>query len=49
MVYDNPSAQYIVNIQDGALESLRGSGFELVVHPCDSRRDPNTSMACVAS
>jgi LacI family transcriptional regulator len=39
MVYDNPSAQYIVNMQNGALESLRGSGFELVVHPCDSRRD----------
>jgi len=37
MVYDNPNAQYIVNIQNGALDCLRGSGFELVVHPCDSR------------
>ncbi|HET7845086.1 MAG TPA: LacI family DNA-binding transcriptional regulator [Xanthomonadales bacterium] len=37
MVYDNPNAQYIVNMQNGALESLRGSGYELVVHPCDSR------------
>jgi LacI family transcriptional regulator len=35
LVYDNPNAQYIVNIQDGALDALRGSGFELVVHPCD--------------
>ena len=37
MVYDNPSTQYIVNVQYGALDALRDSGFELVVHPCDSR------------
>lgn len=37
LIYDNPNAQYIVNIQDGALEALRGSGFELVVHPCDRK------------
>jgi LacI family transcriptional regulator len=37
MVYDNPTAQYIVNMQYGALDALRDSGFELVVHPCDSR------------
>jgi LacI family transcriptional regulator len=35
LVYDNPNAQFIVNIQEGALDALRGSGFELVVHPCD--------------
>src|SRR6201996_5376103 len=35
LVYDNPNAQYIVNSQEGALDALRGSGFELVVHPCD--------------
>src|SRR5690349_2281448 len=35
LVYDNPNAQYIVNTQEGALDALRGSGFELVVHPCD--------------
>lgn len=40
MVYDNPTAQFIVNMQYGALDTLRGSGFELVVHPCDSR-SPN--------
>ena len=39
MVYDNPTAQFIVDIQYGALDHLRDSGFELVVHPCDSR-DP---------
>ena len=37
MVYDNPTAQYIVDMQYGALDALRGSSFELVVHPCDSR------------
>ena len=39
LIYDNPNAQYIVNIQDGALDALRGSGFELVVHPCDLRSE----------
>lgn len=39
LVYDNPNAQYIVNIQDGALDALRDSGFELVVHPCDRKSE----------
>lgn len=39
MIYDNPNPQYIVNMQQGLLEGLRGSGFELLVHPCD-RQDP---------
>lgn len=38
LVFDNPTAQYIVNMQYGALDALRGSGFELVVHPCDSKQ-----------
>jgi LacI family transcriptional regulator len=37
MVYDNPTAQYVVDMQYGALDALRGSAFELVVHPCDTR------------
>ncbi|RXR06327.1 LacI family DNA-binding transcriptional regulator [Pseudoxanthomonas composti] len=37
MVYDNPTAQYIVDMQYGALDALRGTSFELVVHPCDTR------------
>ncbi|MGH8031847.1 MAG: LacI family DNA-binding transcriptional regulator [Luteimonas sp.] len=36
MVYDNPTAQFIVNMQYGALDAIRDSAFELVVHPCDS-------------
>lgn len=39
LVYDNPTAQFIVNMQYGALDALRDSGYELVVHPCDSSRD----------
>src|SRR5690606_33173504 len=37
MIYDNPTAQYIVDFQYGALDAMRNSGFDLVVHPCDSR------------
>lgn len=35
LVYDNPNAQYIVNMMEGALDGLRDSEYELVVHPCD--------------
>lgn len=34
LVYDNPNPQYVVNMQLGMLDAMRGSGFELVVHPC---------------
>ncbi len=35
MVYDNPSPQYIVNVQQGVLDALRGTSFELVIRPSD--------------
>lgn len=35
LVYDNPNAPYVINIQEGALAALRSKGYELVVHPCD--------------
>ncbi|HEU4602480.1 MAG TPA: LacI family DNA-binding transcriptional regulator, partial [Steroidobacteraceae bacterium] len=35
LIYDNPNAPYIINIQEGALAALRRQGYELVVHPCD--------------
>ena len=35
LVYDNPNPQYVVNMQLGLLDGMRGSSFELVVHPCD--------------
>src|ERR1700760_3293514 len=34
LVYDNPNPQYVVNMQLGLLDGMKGSGFELVVHPC---------------
>ena len=37
MIYDNPNPQYVVNMQQGILDGLKGSGYELVVHPCDRR------------
>lgn len=35
MIYDNPSPQYIVNLQQGILEAMKGTSFELVIRPCD--------------
>lgn len=34
LIYDNPSPQYVIDMQQGILNGVRGSGFELVVHPC---------------
>lgn len=39
LVYDNPNAPYVINIQEGALAALRRMGYELVVHPCDRGSD----------
>lgn len=39
LIYDNPSPTYVVNMQQGVLDALKGSGLELVVHPC-SRNAP---------
>lgn len=35
MIYDNPSPQYVVNLQRGILSSLQDTGFQLVLHPID--------------
>lgn len=35
MIYDNPSPNYVVNMQQGVLDAVRDSGLELVVHPCN--------------
>lgn len=39
LIYDNPNPQYVVNVQLGILDGLRGTGFELVVHPCDRKSE----------
>lgn len=35
LIYDNPNPQYVVNMQLGLLDAMRGSPYELVVHPCN--------------
>lgn len=35
MIYDNPSPQYVVNMQRGILDTLQETSFQLVLHPCD--------------
>ena len=39
MIYDNPSPNYVVNMQQGVLDAVRGAGLELVVHPCNRSSD----------
>lgn len=34
-VYDNPSPQYVVNMQRGILDALVGTSLQLVLQPCD--------------
>ncbi len=40
MIYDNPTPQYIVNMQQGILDAMKGTSFELVIRPCN-RQDPH--------
>lgn len=40
LIYDNPSASYLINVQDGALLSSRAAGYDLIIHPC-VYKDPN--------
>ncbi len=40
LVYDNPSPQYIANIQRGVLKALEGTRYQLVLRPCD-RAEPD--------
>ncbi len=37
LLYDNPSASYVIDVQSGVLEECRGAGFDLIIHPCDYR------------
>lgn len=39
MIYDNPSPNYVVNMQQGVLDAVRASGLELLVHPCNRAED----------
>ena len=39
LVYDNPSPQYVVNMQRGILDTLGDTAFQLVLRPCDRGED----------
>lgn len=39
LLYDNPSPNYIANIQKGAIDACRDSGYHLVVEPLNMRED----------
>lgn len=45
MIYDNPDALYINDVQRGVLSVCREFGYELVVHPCDMHSDTLTEEA----
>ena len=35
LIYDNPNPQYVVTTQEGVLNVLKSTEYELLVHPCD--------------
>ncbi|HYC94630.1 MAG TPA: LacI family DNA-binding transcriptional regulator [Sphingomicrobium sp.] len=35
LIHDNPNAQMVLNMQQGILEALHGTEFEMIVHPVD--------------
>ena len=35
LIYQNPSANYVVDLQHGALERCHTRGYRLLVHPCE--------------
>jgi LacI family transcriptional regulator len=38
LLYDNPSASYITNVQAGVLAVCRQASYDLLIHPCDYRQ-----------
>jgi len=36
LVYDNPNAHYVIDMQNGVLSACRERGFGLQIYPCDS-------------
>ncbi len=36
-IYDNPNSHYVIELQKGILAECGERGYELVIHPCDSR------------
>lgn len=38
-VYDNPNSHYVIEMQNGIISQCREKGFELVIHPTDSKSE----------
>jgi len=38
-IYDNPNAYYIIDMQNGILSACKKQGFELLIHPCNSKSE----------
>lgn len=36
-IYDNPNAYYVIDMQNGILDTCREYNYELLIHPCDAR------------
>lgn len=43
LVYDNPNAEYVAEMQLGVLDVTLAAGYELIAHPCDFRSEQLTS------
>lgn len=39
LLYDNPSASYVANVQRGVIDMTRERGYDLLIHPCNYK-DP---------
>jgi LacI family transcriptional regulator len=46
LVYDNPSAAYLVRVQQAASQCAQERGMRLLYHPCD-HRDPQLASALI--
>jgi LacI family transcriptional regulator len=38
-IYDNPNSNYVIDMQKGILHECHKQGYELIIHPCDSKAD----------
>ena len=48
LMYDNPSASYLINVQNGALHTSRAEGYDVVIYPC-SYQDPSLVSSITVS
>ncbi len=40
LLYDNPSANYVIDVQDGVLSTCRSQDYDVLIHPCN-HQDPD--------